>query len=183
MPPYETDESGVNRARASARSQPMTTAVAAASDRFERKRHLRPAFAASLRDPPNRAPRNRGYPHRHDGTCPRCDSASTTTTRFVSGRSCVRAAARGRNPKGIAGWPSVRSKTTHGAEAVSRAAKPPKGTLDTAEPRGLIRSRRPSCDRSIRCGNSRDSGSARMLEVLFPTPIDVTHRDRAHPRA
>ena len=29
MPPYETDESGVNRARASARSPPLTTAVAA----------------------------------------------------------------------------------------------------------------------------------------------------------
>ncbi len=38
MPPYETDESGVNRARASARSPPLTTAVAAPRDRFERKR-------------------------------------------------------------------------------------------------------------------------------------------------
>ncbi len=50
MPPYETDESGVNRARASARSPPLTTAVAAPWDRFERKRHLRPAFAASFSD-------------------------------------------------------------------------------------------------------------------------------------
>ena len=33
----------------------------------------------------------------------------------------------------------------HGAEALSRAAEPPKDTLDSAERRGLIEKRRPSC--------------------------------------
>lgn len=69
-----------------------------------------------------------------------------------------------------------------GAEAVSRAAEPPEGTLDTAEHRGLMSNRRPSSDRPIHSARPRCSHFVAILVPAFsPRQIDVTRRDSACP--
>jgi len=82
------------------------------------------------------------------------------------------------------GWPAIRAHPTHGAEAVSRAAQPPKVTLDAAEHRALINERRPSCDWSIHSVRRLGPRSVVMAAPTFsPVQIDGIRRDQARMRA
>jgi hypothetical protein len=76
-------KSGPNRSCASPRPLRMTTAVAPSADRSARKRHRRPMFQRHCAIRGIDAPRNRGYPSRDDGPCPRVMPTSTTKTMFV----------------------------------------------------------------------------------------------------
>ena len=69
-----------------------------------------------------------------------------------------------------------------GAQAVSRAAKPPKGTLDAAEHRGLMSNRRPSCDRPIHSWSSRDSRFVRDACVGVLSSADRCDTSRSNAR-
>ena len=128
---------------------------------------------------------NRGCPPRHDDSRPRVTSCPPPAHLCAMRDLAPQEARTGRHHPSkhaaSAGWPSVRANATPGAEAASRAAKPPKGTLDTAEHCGLIKTRRPSCDRSIRFERSALACPAPMpVRAISRAPIDATRRGRAH---